>query len=164
MKKLLVFLVISNFCIAQVAIEKSVVDGSGILDFASGTTKGIILPNVVNNNSMTNVTPGTLVFDNTSAKVKYFDGFWKELSTNTGIAPARLAGTDVITEKGVVIGNTPTTAEGVLVLESQNLALILPKIDNPVTNVKSPVAGMICYDPIKKVMSVYNGKEWFFWK
>lgn len=168
MKKLVLCLLISNLSFAQVAIEKTTVDGSGILDFALGTTKGIILPNVTDASTMTtNVTPGTLVYDLAGKNVKYYDGAWKSLNAlNTvGTAPTYLPGTDISTiSRGVIIGNASSTAEGVLVLESTSAALILPKISNPAVNVKSPVAGMICYDPDKKQMAVYNGKDWTFWK
>lgn len=164
MRKIIIAILISNFCIAQVAIEKTSVDGSGILDFASGTTKGLILPNVTDVTTMTAVTPGTLVYDLATARIKYYDGTWQDLSYQSGTAPTLLSGTDNGNKTGVIIGDPNTTAEGVLVLESSSKALILPKINDPVTNVKSPVAGMICYDPVKKLMCIFNGKDWFFYK
>lgn len=163
MKKIIIAILISNFAIAQIAIGgKMSVDGDGILDFPTGTTKGIILPNVTDNSTMMNVTPGTLVFDLASSKVKYNDGFWKELTDRSGVSPTLLPGADLPNAK-VIFGNQTSTADGVLVLESPTKALILPHVINPVTTVKSPTAGMIVYDSVKKMMCVYNGKEWFFW-
>lgn len=148
---------------AQIAIGKDTVDGSGILDFPEGTTSGIILPWVTNSENMTPVTPGTLVFDLTTSKVKYYNGVWNELSDKTGLNPVISPGND-IAANGVIIGSSTSSATGVLVLESGDRALILPKVLDPATNVKSPAAGMICYDPGTKIMCVYNGSEWFFWK
>jgi hypothetical protein len=148
---------------AQVAIGKEQVDGSGILDFQAGTTNGIILPRVLNTENMILTQPGTLVFDLETSKVKYFNGAWFDLSDKTGSNPALISGTD-ISPTGVIIGATSSDATGVLILESSSKALILPKITDPVNNVKSPEAGMMCYDPSKKLICVYNGSEWFFWK
>ncbi len=148
---------------AQIAIGgKQTVDGSAILDFPAGTTKGIILPYVTNSSTMTNVEPGTLVFDRATSKVKYNDGFWKELTDKTGSIPTVSPGVDNAASK-VIFGSNTSNADGVLVLESDTKALILPHVKNPVTSVKSPVAGMIAYDPDRKMICVYNGIEWFFW-
>lgn len=152
------------FATAQVAIGKTSIDGSGILDFPTGTTKGIILPNVLDNENISPIEVGTLVFDRTSSKVKFYNGTWVELSDKTGISPTLNSGVDIVSNNGVIIGAATSTANGALVLESNDKALILPKIVDPVTNVKSPVAGMICYDPSKKLFCLYNGKDWFFWK
>lgn len=165
MKKILFILIILPFfATAQVAIGKTSVDGSGILDFPTGTKKGIILPNVLDNNNINPIEPRTLVFDQNTSKIKYYNGVWIELSDKTGISPTLNSGNDIVTNNGVIIGANSSSANGALVLESSNKALILPKIVDPVTNVKSPVAGMICYDPSKKLFCVYNGKDWYFWK
>ena len=165
--KIIIALFISNFCLAQVGIEKTTVEGSGILDFPLGTTKGIILPNVTNSVNIIPVTRGTIVYDLTTKNAQYYDGAWKTLNilSTPGIAPTILPGNDLpLTKLGVIIGQQTSSAEGVLILESQSKALILPKVENPATNVKSPVAGMMVYDPTKKIMAVYNGKDWTFWK
>lgn len=162
MKKL-ILLLFPALVSAQVAIGKEQVDGSGILDFPAGTTNGIILPRVLDSETMTTAEPGTMVFDLATSRVKYFNGAWTDLSDKTGNNPALIAGND-ITTNGVIIGAPSSTASGVLVLESADKALILPKVTDPVTNVKSPTAGMICYDPTTKMICVYNGTEWFFWQ
>lgn len=164
MKKIILSLLVSNLAVAQVAVGKTTVSPSAILEFpnTSGNTKGIILPTVANVATMTGVTPGTLVFDTATLKVKYNAGFWQDLTDFTGVAPNLTPGSDLLNAK-VVIGNQNTTADGVLVLEAPDKALILPHITNPATNVKSPIAGMMCYDPWKKMMCVYNGKQWFYW-
>ena len=167
MKNIIIALFISNCYFSQVAIEKTTVDGSGILDFPLLTTKGIILPNVTNSSLMTPVTRGTLVYDNTTKNAQYYDGAWKTLNILSAAdnASTPLPGSDLPNTKvGVIIGKQSTTAEGVLVLESDTKALILPKVESPVANIKSPVAGTMVYDPTKKIMAIYNGKDWSFWK
>lgn len=164
LKIIAISLFISTFANAQVGFEKTSIDGSGLVDFPSGTTKGIILPQVINNTNMTNVSEGTFVFDGTSARVKYYDGTaWVELTAQTGISSTLLPGTEQNTLKGVIIGDNTSAANGVFILESQNRALILPKVIDPVVNVKSPAAGMMCYDPIAKLVCFYNGINWAFW-
>ena len=163
MKKIIVAILFSNLATAQIAIGgKTSVAGSAILDFPTGTTKGIILPNITNSSAMTNVTPGTLVFDLSTSRVKYNDGFWRDLTDKDGISPTPLPGTDDPNAK-TIVGARFSTADGVLVLESASKALTLPHVINPVINIKGPVAGMVVYDPVRKMMCVYNGKEWFFW-
>ena len=99
--------------------------------------------------------------------MQYYDGAWKTLNILSAAdnAPTPLPGSDLPNTKvGVIIGKQSTTAEGVLVLESDTKALILPKVESPVANIKSPVAGTMVYDPTKKIMAIYNGKDWSFWK
>ncbi|MCS3529885.1 hypothetical protein [Chryseobacterium sp. JUb7] len=161
---LIIFLFISIAAHAQIGFEKPTVDGSGLLDFPTGTTKGIILPQVNNSANMTDTSAGTLVFDGTTSKVKYYNGTaWVDLTGQVGTSRSLLAGTEQNRSKGVIIGAPDSTAKGVMVLESQNKALILPKIINPAANVKSPSAGMMCYDPVAKLVCFYNGSNWAFW-
>ncbi|APD07068.1 hypothetical protein UJ101_01552 [Flavobacteriaceae bacterium UJ101] len=153
-------IVLSNVMLSQVAIGKTSVDGDGLLDFASGTTKGIVLPKV------TTLTPqvGSLVFDAVDKKVKLYNGEWIDLSINEGAVDT--SDQDPYSEEGgtMIIGSETTSATGVLVLESTTKALILPKIASPHLNVKNPSPGMICYDTDKDLLAVYNGLEWAFWR
>lgn len=148
---------------AQTAIEKKTVDGSAVLDFAAGITKGIILPAV----ETLPATPanGTFLLDKTDKKIKmYQNNIWVELSgigNITNIVP--YSGT-VDNGKQTVIGSRSTTVDGVLVLESTNKALVLPKISNPHLNVKSPYPGMMCYDTNRKALAVFDGNVWNYWK
>lgn len=163
--KLIIISILSSIIInAQIGIETNTVNGSGLLDFPEGTTKGIILPHVINVNNMNNISAGTLVFDGASAKVKYYNGVsWSDLTDKPGASPILMAGDEQNRSKGVIIGAPDSSANGVLILESSDKALILPKIIDPVTNVKSPNAGMMCYDPVAKLVCFYNGTDWFFW-
>ena len=109
MKKIILSLLISNVAFAQVAVGKTSVSPSAILEFptTSGNTKGIILPAVVNTANMTSATPGTIVFDIATLKVKYNAGFWQDLTDFTGAAPLLTPGLDLPNAK-VVIGDQNT--------------------------------------------------------
>ena len=155
--------IVGSFSYGQIAIGKASVDGSGLLDFSTGTSKGIILPQIEDASTMTAVTPGTLVFDETTSKIMFYNGSWKDLSINSGVSPTLDTGSEFSSNQGVIIGSNTSTANGVLILESSDKALILPKVTDPVANVKSPYAGMMCYDPVKKVIAIFNGSEWNFW-
>ncbi|WP_312554696.1 hypothetical protein [Empedobacter brevis] len=169
--KVLLLLCLTSYSFGQVAIGKENINGnSTILDFndAAGNTNGIILSAVndisgalsiatVNNN-------GTFLFDRSDNKVKmYENNVWVPLS-DTGDSSEILVNTSTEVGAGVIIGAQTTDAKGVLVLESANTAMILPKIVNPHTSVKSPYPGMLCYDTVSKTMAVFDGKVWNYWK
>ncbi|WP_300688356.1 hypothetical protein [Chryseobacterium sp.] len=157
-------LALSTAVSAQIGIEKSTIDGSGLLDFPSGTTKGIILPQVQNAAAMSGTSGGTFIFDGAASKVKFHNGSsWIDLTNAAGVSKALLPGSEQNRSKGVIMGAPDSSARGVLILESTDKALILPKVINPAVNVKSPVAGMMCYDPTAKLVCFYNGTEWSFW-
>ncbi|MDQ8006599.1 MAG: hypothetical protein REI64_17480 [Pedobacter sp.] len=168
MKKILVtsvILLIGIIAKAQTLIEtKTTSSASAVLDFARGTTKGIILPAV----EALPASPanGTFLFDArpTELKIKmYQNGTWVELSgagTNNSVP---YSGT-VDNAKKTVIGSRSSAADGVLVLESTNKAMVLPHVANPHLTVKGPVAGMMCYDTVTKSLAVFNGTVWSYWK
>ena len=156
----------SNFSYAQVAFGKNTVDGSGILDF--GTGKGMILP-WVESAGLTDA-DGTLIFDTTDNKIKLRqNGVWVDLSVNSGILDANRSDAIAVhlleteTSGFVAIGTTTPSASGVLVLESPDKALILPKMSSPHLNMIDPEPGTIVYDTDSKLMCVFNGSEWTFW-
>lgn len=62
------------------------------------------------------------------------------------------------------MGAKESAADGVLVLESTNRALVLPHVTNPHLTVKSPYPGMMCYDTVKKAVAVFDGTVWNYWK
>lgn len=164
MKKYTFFILslIGVYSFAQVAIGKTGVDGSAILDFSSSTNKGIILPWVDSSTGITSV--GALIYDVSSKKVMYRDNStWQDLSVNTGSVDTQEI--DALNEKGggIIIGDSNSAAEGVLVLNDSSKALILPKSSEPWLNVKSPEAGTLVYDTQNNLVCVYNGTEWTFW-
>jgi len=147
---------------AQIAIGKENVEGSGILDFGFGQNKGIILPAV----TATSQTPvnGTILFDQNDKKIKILENkIWLELS-KSGSTEDLLISDEKESGEGVILGAESSAVSGVLVLESSNQALILPKIADPEINVKSPYPGMICYDITSKSLAVFDGIAWNYWK
>lgn len=148
---------------AQTGIEKQTTGNASLLDFPTGTTKGIILPAV--EALPTSPANGTFLLDKTDQKIKmYQNGSWVDLSgagSTAAIVP--YSGT-VDNGKKTIIGSRTTAADGVLVLESPNKALVLPRVANPQLSVKSPYPGMMCYDTVSKSLAVFDGKLWNFWK
>lgn len=159
---------------AQVAIGKtSVATPSVSLDFGTGN-RGMILPWVTSTGAVTGVVNGTMVYDLTDkkVKVKYASG-WKDLSIDTsGTTVDPLTSVD-----GVAIQNsaaetataktaigTPTATPGILVLEDANKAMVLPKVASPHLNIINPAPGMMVYDTTAKLLAVFNGNVWTFWK
>ena len=135
---------------------------STLIQFEDGYTKGIILP--ANTQVTTNPTNGSFTFDQSDRKVKMYENDqWVSL-TPTGDSGAILTINSNDNGEGVIVGAETSTAEGVLVLESDDRALVLPRIDNPVVNVNSPYPGMIAYDTTSKTIAIFDGKLWSFWK
>lgn len=152
---------------AQVAIGKETVEGgSTVLDFDNvpGNTKGLILPATSGLPSGGSLANGTFVFDTTDSKVKvYENNTWKPL-TDTGDSSAVSVNSSNESGNGVIMGDSTSSADGVLVLESGTKAMILPKIASPHINVKNPYPGMICYDTVSKTLAVFDGTVWSYWK
>lgn len=179
MKKYFVLLILSlgmlSVANAQTVIANRTVNNpSAVLDFAAGTTKGIILPAV--ETMPTSPANGTFLFDKTTQIIKmYQNGAWVNLS-GTGDASAIVPYTGTSNSKQTILGSRTTkvldgsgnyvdgAVDGVLVLESPNKALVLPKISNPHLNVKSPYPGMMCYDTNRKALAVFDGNVWNYWK
>lgn len=149
---------------AQTGIEtKTVGSVSTVLDFPKGTAKGIILPAV--ETLPASPENGTFLFDKNDRKLKMRQaGIWVDLSDSgslTGVVP--YSGTEDNGKK-TVMGSRTSDADGVLVLESTNKALVLPHVANPHLTVKSPYAGMMCYDTVRKALAVFDGVVWNYWK
>lgn len=163
-------MLVSIFSLGQISIGKDNINGaSTILDFNEGNnTRGIILSTVnnVSNALATSSTNnnGTFLLDKSDNKIKmYENNVWVALS---GVGDSSQAFINPSAEigEGLIIGSETTQSKGVLVLESDNKAMILPKIANPHTTVKSPYPGMICYDTVSKALAVFDGKVWNYWK
>lgn len=154
---------------AQLVIGKSTIESpSAILDF-SVENKGIVLPRVL---SIDANTAGTLYYDTTAKKV-----FLKTNATNPFDLSVEAATIDLSSYissmqalvespniNGAIIGANSSDAKGVLVLEDNTKAMILPKVASPHTAIINPEPGTIVYDSTKKLLSVYNGTQWSFWK
>lgn len=159
---------------AQISIGgKQSVDGAAtILDFndVATNTMGIILPSVDNLTNSLASTPannnGTFLFDKSAGKVKmYENNAWVDLSSAGNASQIVANGSnESASNQGAIIGSETSDAKGVLVLESANKAMILPKIANPHINVKSPYPGMMCYDTVSKSLALFDGSVWNYWK
>ncbi|VXC59711.1 conserved hypothetical protein [Chryseobacterium sp. 8AT] len=145
---------------------------SVLLEFAAGQNKGMVLPYLRTLPS----TPaeGTIALDATSAtgaRVKYFNGSWMDLSGQDGNVTSALASQPTAVQAPelagakTIIGSASTSADGVLVLESSNKALVLPTVED-VQNIISPSPGMMVYvnKAGSKRLAVFNGTVWSFWK
>ena len=173
MKKLIlsIFLATVSFANAQIiigdAVGTALVKTSVLLEFAAGQNKGIIVPYV----RTMPATPaeGTILLDassSTTARMKYYNGTWRDLSGQDGNVTAALANQPTnITETGKsIIGATSSPADGVLVLESATKAMVLPTVAD-VQNIPSPSPGMMVYINKfgRKRLAVFNGTRWSYW-
>lgn len=158
---------------AQVIIEKDVnqvlSSPSVLMEFGS-QPKGVLLPWVTNTAGVTNPVAGTVVYDVSDKKVKYLKGGtgggWIDMSIDAnGVVDTSLQDTpnDAPTAK-TVIGDRNTAAPGILVLDSPDKALVLPKVSRPAINIVNPSPGMMAYDTNAKQLAVFNGTVWTFWK
>lgn len=165
---------------AQMVIGKEEVDGAGILDFVLGENKGILLP--ILTELPTQPSNGTIIFNNVDGdtnklKVMVFENNdWKSLSDEGALSIISENGENLTTPyvenrseetgEGVILGeyDENQVANGVLVLESTDKALILPKVVDPHLQVKSPRAGTILYDLTTKSLVVFDGKVWNYWQ
>jgi len=151
---------------AQVAIGKTTLESaSSSIEFGS-ENRGLVLPWTTSAADVTNVVNGTMIFDINDKKTKiYASNMWKDLSVDsTGAVDSTLQ--DGLTERNnakLSVG-TVTSTPGILVLEDNNKAMILPKVANAYLNIVAPTAGMIVYDTAKKMLLIYNGTVWTFWK
>ncbi|WP_312765644.1 hypothetical protein [Epilithonimonas sp.] len=156
---------------------------SVLLEFAAGQNKGIILPYVRTVPSGSGLVEGTLILDATDAtkaKIKYYNGVtstespdgWIDLSNgNTADISAAIniqPTSAVVAEEPsakVIIGADTTSAEGVLVLESDTKAMVLPMVNNT-DDVPDPAPGMLVYinKSGAKRLALFNGEGWTFWK
>ncbi|REC40072.1 hypothetical protein [Chryseobacterium sp. 5_R23647] len=142
---------------------------SVLLEFANEGNKGIILPYV--RTLPNSPSEGTLLLDAVTpsqSRVKYYNGTsWVDLSRQNGDVTSALTAQPTASEVSgakVIIGSNTTAANGVLVLESANKAMVLPMVSD-VNNIPSPSAGMMVYvnKAGSKRLAVYNGSRWSFW-
>ena len=173
MKKglLLCLLAFSQFYFSQVAIGKTNITNNSVsLEFGNisntNIQKGILLPWITDQEAVVK-TPGTIIFDATDRKIKYFKGgeskIWEDLTiSNTGIVDVSKQNTLDENEDSKVSIGVPTNTPGVLVLEDTDKAMILPLIDGYQT-IKNPSPGLIAYDTTNNLFCVFNGTEWTFW-
>lgn len=172
-------LLISGVAFSQVIIGDAIGTAtdktSVLLDFASGQNKGIILPYVKVKPAGANLVEGTMILDAsdpTKAKVKYYNGTaaWVDLSNGNeaDITSAMSIQSSTITEDAsarAIIGSNVSAADGVLILESETKAMVLPMVEST-DDVPDPAPGMLVYinKTGAKRLAVFNGAYWTYWK
>lgn len=188
MKNLLVILIITSSIsinaqvrIGAVSSATTVTNNSVLLEFGTDGDKGIILPYVESvPTGANNSKGGTIIFDVSATteykvKVKNENTGWSDLSGVSGYATA--VETDVktpqaspLTEQAsarAIIGNSATTTDGILVLDSDTKALVLPIVTD-FTSIKNPSPGMMAFlkgaTTDKNRLILFNGQKWSFWK
>lgn len=187
-------LLFANMAFAQIAIGKSSITlapsppntpnpfiSLEFGDYVANQGKGIVLPWITAAMDKSTAVTGTIIYDTVDKIVKYKNGpgtnDWFALSKNetltvgttpnfdtTGVVNTTLqdAFTDAPTAK-ISIGTT-SSIPGILVLEDNNKAMILPKVPSPHLNIANPEPGTMAYDTVTKQLAIYNGKVWSFWK
>ncbi|AZA82621.1 hypothetical protein C1637_20810 [Chryseobacterium lactis] len=177
MKKLLIIIsaVISQTIFSQVIIGDTTGSASNktsvLLEFPNGQNKGIILP--YTRTLPSSPTEGTLLLDaatNTSSRIKYYNGSWIDLSGQdadlTSVLSDQPTNAQILEESNakVIIGSNNSTASGVLVLESQTKALLLPSAEST-DEIPNPSPGMIIFIRKNgaKRLAVFNGNKWSYW-
>ncbi|MBO6185316.1 MAG: hypothetical protein J6O88_11625 [Chryseobacterium sp.] len=175
MKKIIISLclMISGVAFSQVIIGNDIGTAtdktSVLLEFANTNDRGIVLPYL--RTIPVAPTEGTIILDatdSTRAKIKYYNGTWKDLSSgNEADISTVLTKQPTVTENntvGTIIGSDQTSATGgALVLESSNKAMILPQVTSTDV-VINPAPGMMVYiKGTNKRLAVFNGSKWTFW-
>lgn len=184
MKKTFVIsgLLLSTIAFSQVRIGQSSATNlsstSVLLEFGDTKDKGVILPYV---ETLPTADGGTLVFDASATgeyKVKFKNQStgWTDLSVQSGYSttveskvkdPQATPLADATNAK-TIIGAPTSAADGVLVLESSDKAMVLPIVED-YTLIKNPSPGMMAFikhptDSTKHRLIVFNGQNWSFWK
>lgn len=182
----IISVMIASFSFAQVAIGKSSITSNSTsisLEFGAGN-KGIILPWATNATGVSLPTTGnksgTFILDVNDRKVKVSknDGTWLDLTVHNTEKPAtggnlainnalqtNVAFPEKADAKSMIGGNPSTdSTPGILVLADTDKAMIPPLVTDPATNIKNPAPGMMVYDPTKKLLAVYNGTVWSYWR
>ncbi|MTG99385.1 hypothetical protein NWE55_01460 [Myroides albus] len=151
---------------AIIGTKANYISSSSILEFPDNDTRGVVLPKV-DSSVVVGAVEGTLIFDVLDKKVKYCtgNGMWEDLSINEGVVDTAMQdGLSEVSGARTLIGNDANiSTEGVLVLDSTNQALVLPRVESPHLKMISPSSGTIVYDTKSNMICIFNGKEWAFW-
>ncbi|GGF10812.1 hypothetical protein SAMN05443634_11551 [Chishuiella changwenlii] len=165
---IIVLLCFTTIVKSQLTIGTPEASNSSVsLEFSEAENRGIILPYVEDKSAITE--SGTLIYDVTDHKVKYLkDSEWIDLSVDdSGLADISIQTTKTeLPDSKMAIGNNADTDEtkGLLVLTDTDKAMILPKVPEPHLNIIDPSPGMIVYDTTNRLLAVFNGSVWTFWK
>ena len=164
----------STVLYAQVIINpgtKTAVTNSSVSVEFGSQERGIILPYVKVSEAL-NAVPGTLIMDHDDKimKLKLGNGTWQNLTGHAAKTNSIVNSFILIQENAKaksVIGPTAipqAEVPGILILSDPNKAMILPQVASPHLNIKNPAAGMMVYDSANRILAVFNGTQWSFWK
>lgn len=141
---------------------------SVIMEFQPNMNKGIVLP--WTQGEVDAPANGTFILDAIERKVKVFSNdAWVDLSSGANtdneidMSLQSVPNSERSAAK-VVIGAQTSAADGILVLEAADKALVLPQVTDPHLNIAEPAPGLMVYDPVKNLLCVYNGTQWSYWK
>lgn len=171
MKKILIIIftiLLTASVYSQVAIGKETVSSSSASIEFGDEKRGILLPWVNSQASVTDAVDGTIIFDTNDKIIKYLkNGSWFSLSPqNSGAVDTNLQDdlTENLTSKVAIGDNAQNdTTSGILVLTDTDKAMVLPKVALPHYHIENPAPGMMVYDSQSKQLAVYNGTVWSFW-
>lgn len=191
MNKILLIITISILNLANgqviigsksIATNPNITNTSVLLEFGDTDDKGIILPYVETVPSGTNdAKGGTIIFDISATteykiKVKNENSGWTDLSVQSGYNTiienlVKIPQASPLVDKAgakVIMGNSATTIDGILVLNDSSKALVLPIVTD-FKRIKNPSPGMMAFlkhatDSSKYRLIVFNGQRWAFWK
>ncbi|MFC4164539.1 hypothetical protein ACFOWU_12800 [Epilithonimonas zeae] len=182
----IILISVSATAFSQVRIGKSdaanLSSTSVLLEFGDTKDKGIVLPYVetVPAEGSTQATGGTIIFDvsaNTEykIKVKNQNAGWRDLSVQSGystsvetiVKPVQATPLADNTNAKAIIGSSTSAADGILVLESTDKAMVLPIVDD-YKAIKNPSPGMLAFlkglTANEHRLIVFNGQKWTFWR
>lgn len=169
-----IFALATSFAHSQVIIGNEIGTAqdktSVLLEFSQQENRGIILPYIT---SLQN-TPaeGSIILDattSTDAQIKYYNGTeWISLSQDSGDVSSVLSqqpqNITETTGASTIIGSENSDADGILVLESTDKAMVLPTVSST-DDIVNPSPGMMVYvsNENDRLLAVFNGSTWSFW-
>lgn len=166
MKRLFFLLLCSSWSFAQVIIDGETLSSPSVsLDFGT-SHEGMVLPWISDINTMNQPVAGTMILNVADKKVQVkLNNMWLDLSPK-GSTPINDYIQENLPESNykTVIGAENSSVNGVLILEENNKAMRLPQATNPHIDIKNPAPGLIVYDSKKKMLCVFNGSTWSFWR
>lgn len=167
----IVLYTLSNCVYGQLIIGKELPSNDHVLLEFGPDNKGLILPTV---EDAPQAVGGTMIFHKEEKSVMVLEeknnGLaqnWTNLTHNEeeGTVHNFLnSGPDIIDENtGVILGSTSSLKPGILVLESTEKVLVLPKVFEAHNALIAPVAGTILYDESCDMLAVFDGTNWSYW-
>lgn len=105
-----------------------------------------------------NLTPGMLIYDNTTNQVRCYNGnSWQSLSSVTTSIPVSASPATLV--PGIAINQNYKSPSSVMDINpSGGKAFLMPKLDPD--QIYAPVTGLICFNPSNNKLMLYDGLHW----